>query len=267
VRLNDQWIDQPLRWKKPRRIFVCAHGDLFHEAVPDEWIDRIFAVMALAPQHIFLVLTKRPERMREYIANAAGRVADAVQPLRTDRRAVGPLPHIDPGQRWWPLPNCWPGVSVEDQPTADERIPLLLDVPEPQIPDVPRETPVVAYCLCSGQASSTRAARWLEAAGYTDVAVLTGGLPAWEAADFPRAPIHPDDARRITTWIPPPRQATGATGGSLIAESAFLAGEQRLPGEPRCRIGLQRLGGLCQVGEQRRQRRCRSPEERQCGPP
>lgn len=129
VRLNDQWIDQPLRWKKPRRIFVCAHGDLFHEAVPDEWIDRIFAVMALAPQHIFLVLTKRPERMREYIANAAGRVADAVQPLRTDRRAVGPLPHIDPGQRWWPLPNCWPGVSVEDQPTADERIPLLLDTP------------------------------------------------------------------------------------------------------------------------------------------
>ncbi len=105
-------------------------------------------------------------------------------------------------------------------------IPLLLDVPEPQIPDVPRETPVVAYCLCSGQASSTRAARWLEAAGYTDVAVLTGGLPAWEAAGFRCAPIHPDDARRIATWITPPRQASGATGGSLIAESAFLAGEQ-----------------------------------------
>ena len=105
-------------------------------------------------------------------------------------------------------------------------IPLLLDAPEPQIPDVPRETPVVAYCLCSGQASSTRAARWLEAAGYADVAVLTGGLPAWEAAGFPRAPIHPDDARRIATWIPPPRQATGAAGGSLIAESAFLAGEK-----------------------------------------
>jgi protein gp37 len=58
----------PLRWKRPRKIFVCAHGDLFHESVPDEWIDRVFAVMALAPQHVFQVLTKRPERMREYMS-------------------------------------------------------------------------------------------------------------------------------------------------------------------------------------------------------
>jgi hypothetical protein len=58
---------EPLRWKRPRKIFVCAHGDLFHEKVPDEWIDRCFAVMALTPQHVFQVLTKRPERMREYL--------------------------------------------------------------------------------------------------------------------------------------------------------------------------------------------------------
>lgn len=51
---------EPLRWRRPRKIFVCAHGDLFHDSVPDEWIDRVFAVMALAPQHVFQVLTKRP---------------------------------------------------------------------------------------------------------------------------------------------------------------------------------------------------------------
>lgn len=66
VRFNADWLDQPLRWRRPRRIFVCAHGDLFHEGVPDEWIDRVFAVMALAPQHTFQVLTKRPERARAY---------------------------------------------------------------------------------------------------------------------------------------------------------------------------------------------------------
>ena len=48
VRFNEQWLTQPLQWKRPRRIFVCAHGDLFHENVPDEWIDKVFAVMALA---------------------------------------------------------------------------------------------------------------------------------------------------------------------------------------------------------------------------
>ena len=63
VRFNEQWLTQPLQWKRPRMIFVCAHADLFHEAVSDEWIDRVFAVMALAPHHQFQVLTKRSARM------------------------------------------------------------------------------------------------------------------------------------------------------------------------------------------------------------
>jgi len=61
-----------LRWKKPRKIFVCAHSDLFHESVPDEWNDQIFAVMALAPQHTFQVLTTRPERMLAYLSRIGG---------------------------------------------------------------------------------------------------------------------------------------------------------------------------------------------------
>jgi protein gp37 len=60
----------PLRWKKPRQIFVNSMSDLFHENVPYEWIDKIFAVMALCPQHTFQVLTKRSARMRGYLSAA-----------------------------------------------------------------------------------------------------------------------------------------------------------------------------------------------------
>ncbi len=126
VRFNEQWLDQPLRWKKPRRIFVCAHGDLFHENVPDEWIDRVFAVMALSPHHQFQVLTKRADRMRAYLAFGAGyrerlnAIGSAVLEL-DDERVL--LSHA------LPLPNVWLGVSVEDQARAKERIPALLETP------------------------------------------------------------------------------------------------------------------------------------------
>lgn len=136
VRFNEQWLDQPLRWRKPRRIFVCAHGDLFHENVPDKWIDRIFAVMALCPQHTFQVLTKRAGRMREYCSdNLAVRVQNAVDNLEPDGfwKFPGHEPWVisdfdrDGGQDR--LPNVWLGVSVEDQQRADERIPDLLATP------------------------------------------------------------------------------------------------------------------------------------------
>lgn len=138
VRFNEQALLAPLRWKKPRRIFVCSTSDLFQDAVPDEWIDRVFAVMALAPQHTFQVLTKRAGRMREYMDLAVGRIADQIMVLRkTDiavragmgPSAVAPLPHIRPGAAWWPLANVWLGVSVEDQAAADTRIPVLLATP------------------------------------------------------------------------------------------------------------------------------------------
>lgn len=133
VRFNAQWLDQPLRWTKPRKIFVCAHGDLFHDGVSDDWLDQIFAVMALCPQHAFQILTKRPERMRDYLTQACGRIADriiAMRRARGDRDMVlAPLAHVAPGSPWWPLPNVWLGVSVEDQARADERIPVLLDTP------------------------------------------------------------------------------------------------------------------------------------------
>lgn len=145
VRLNEDWLDQPLRWRRSRRIFVCAHGDLFHEAVPDEWIDKVFAVMALAPRHTFQVLTKRSGRMRAYMndPNVAGRVGSQIETLTHSSVAkrfgvaangIGPIPDgvggkRYGGERWWPLPNVWLGVSAEDQIRAEERIPDLLATP------------------------------------------------------------------------------------------------------------------------------------------
>ena len=122
VRFNEQWLDQPLRWKKPRMVFVCAHGDLFHESVPDEWIDQVFAVMALtSTRHTFQILTKRAERMREYMTKRDEKLT--IPTLMGARDASVII------KKYWPLPNVWLGVSVEDQERADERMPLLLDTP------------------------------------------------------------------------------------------------------------------------------------------
>jgi len=142
VRFNEALLTQPLRWKRPRRIFVCAHGDLFHENVPDEWIDLVFAVMALCPHHTFQVLTKRSNRMWRYLADPA--TPDRIYDLVCDMAVAGEadvvliapgLPtDIAPAGRHvhlslWPLPNVWLGVSVEDQARADLRIPDLLATP------------------------------------------------------------------------------------------------------------------------------------------
>lgn len=152
VRFNEEWLDQPLRWKRPRRIFVCAHGDLFHESVPDEWIDRVFAVMALAPHHTFQVLTKRAERMRGYLTDddlnhrisaALGSMLDGdwIWDHSRLRPAIDGLIDAFIGHRMtdddlveylpapMPLPNVWLGVSAEDQARADQRIPHLLETP------------------------------------------------------------------------------------------------------------------------------------------
>ena len=131
VRTHADRLDQPLRWKKPRMIFVNSMSDLFHEDVPDLFIDQAFAVMALAPQHIFQVLTKRPERMREYLSSTdvVQRVIHQAFKLDCEAGAWMNADHNIGGYEIMPLPNVWLGVSVENQAAADERIPLLLDTP------------------------------------------------------------------------------------------------------------------------------------------
>lgn len=151
----DRIWEEPLRRKKPTTWFVNSMGDLFHPNVPDALIDRVFAVMALCPQHRFQVLTKHPERMREWFSErwqasrfdqGTGRdtrvrevIEEMINPIFggwADRYA-----DTENNDHWtdegqcialqfdWPLSNVWLGVSVEDQARADERIPILLDTP------------------------------------------------------------------------------------------------------------------------------------------
>jgi protein gp37 len=125
-------LTRPLRWRKPRRIFAVSMGDPFHENVHDSWLDRIFAVMALCPQHTFQVLTKRPERMREYLT--APRPWERVSShIISDELVVGRSFDKSMAMAWaydkGYLPNVWVGVTVEDQCRADERLSHLLATP------------------------------------------------------------------------------------------------------------------------------------------
>lgn len=127
VNLVEDRLELPLSWTRPRRIFVNAQSDLFHKDVPDEFIARVWAVMALAPRHTFQILTKRHGRMRSLLASPDfhASVSRKVRGHVTLRPLDG---HGDEAARW-PLPNVWLGVSVEDQQRADLRIPALLDTP------------------------------------------------------------------------------------------------------------------------------------------
>jgi protein gp37 len=159
VRLNEDWLDQPLCWRGPRMIFVCAHGDLFHEAVPDEWIDRVFAVMALAPRHTFQVLTKRPERARAYFDGRRANFGRASEVLADMDNYLSAGDHQDAvdlldvsAATGKPMPNVWLGTSVEDQSTADARIPHLLATPAAVrfVSAEPLLGPVLLDDMCDG---------------------------------------------------------------------------------------------------------------------
>lgn len=104
VQTHNDRLDQPLRWKKPRMIFVNSMSDLFHESVPYEFINKVFQTMYDAKQHTFQILTKRPVRMFNFVSSSAY-LSNA------------------------PLENVWLGVSCENQETTDERIPVLLQTP------------------------------------------------------------------------------------------------------------------------------------------
>ena len=160
----------PLKWKKPRRIFVNSMGDLFHESVPDAWIDKVMAVAALTPHHTYQFLTKRSKRLRDYMSKGAVENVYA-EACRHDQTLT---------DRWkWPLPNVWHGISAEDQTRADERIPDLLATPaavrfisfEPLLGDV-----FIENWLATG------AFHW----------AIAGGESGAQAR-----PMHPDWARAI----------------------------------------------------------------------
>jgi protein gp37 len=104
IKIHWDRLQYPKQWREPRMIFVNSMSDLFHEEVPLDFIDAVFQVMRETPQHIFQVLTKRPERMLEYSQS-----------------------HVIGSVRW--PANVWAGVSVENQYWAERRTPLLKQVP------------------------------------------------------------------------------------------------------------------------------------------
>ena len=109
VTVHEDTVPEPLRWRKPRVVFVNSMSDLFHARVPDAFIASVFAVMAVTPQHTYQVLTKRPRRMRALLASDAfcSQVGAAVGALGLGTAADrAPLP--------WPAPNVWLGTSIEN---------------------------------------------------------------------------------------------------------------------------------------------------------
>lgn len=107
VTLHPERLDEPLKWKKPRRVFVCSMGELFHEDVPTWMRFEVLDIVLLIKQHTFLILTKRPANMKEFFEwyySKAGRTTETIK-------------------------NLWLGVTAESQEMADERIPLLLQTP------------------------------------------------------------------------------------------------------------------------------------------
>lgn len=121
VQLRPDKLDLPVRWKRPRRIFVNSMSDLFHDDVDYAYICQVFAVMALAPQHTFQLLTKRHARMRSLLSGTNAKRDILLSAQLIKGAEMDDIP--------WPLPNVWLGVSVENQQWANIRIPALLDTP------------------------------------------------------------------------------------------------------------------------------------------
>lgn len=181
VRLVPEALDLPLRWKKPRRVFVNSMSDLFHEDVPEAFIGAVFTVMASSPQHTFQVLTKRAERMRDVVSRIRWHVGMAF-PSWAPRQILTRLASLSPDDwraiedgrpaqpqqppPWAVPPNVWLGVSVENQAAADERIPHLLATPA-----------AVRFLSCEPLLGEVSLRRWF----------FAGHHPSWDG--------HPDRAR------------------------------------------------------------------------
>ncbi len=117
-------LGKPSRWKKPRFVFVNSQSDLFHESVSDQFIGQVFATMWLARRHTYLILTKRPERAWHWFRSAGWLAVNAA----LYASGIRVIPGGTDGPNW-PLANVWLGVSTENQRFADQRIPILLELP------------------------------------------------------------------------------------------------------------------------------------------
>lgn len=193
-------LQQVLHWRRPRRIFWNAHGDLFHESVPLEWIDRCLAVMALTGQHTHQLLTKRPQRAFDYFTDAGGawnwkdKVRKLVDELKPSSLWNGSAYQAKYNlEKSGILPNVWLGTSTEDQERAEERIPILL------------ETPAAVHWISAEPLLGPLNLRHIDV-GFGAIDALSGGIVSEAHIDWvvvggesgPGArPMHPDWARSL----------------------------------------------------------------------
>jgi protein gp37 len=244
IDFSEARLMEPLKWRKPAVVFVGDMADLFHPNVTDEMLDRIFAVMALRPDCLFLVLTKRPERMREYLVKQckAHNIADCAGNISGQRLSF----KLD----GFPLPNVWFGVTAESQVAADERVPHLLATPavrrfvsaEPMLGAI-NITPYIGHnahhCRC-GWHKTELDGSWF--AGKFTCHKCGDACSTYDALDWvicggesgPNArPMHPDWARSLRDqcaaagakfffkpwgeWTPHTPVAGGDLGGDVRA--------------------------------------------------
>jgi protein gp37 len=244
VRLLEDRLGQPLKWRKPRMVFINSMGDLFHEDVPEEWIDKVFAVMAATPRHTYQVLTKRPERMRDQVS----RLARTINPLEKEARAFGHTFNFEGHSLLrWPIPNVWLGTSVEDQRRADERIPHLLDTPAAVrfVSAEPLLGPIDTRLYLSSLARDRYEAEAMEMGAFRHGPFLDWVIAGGESGPSAR-PMHPDWARSLRDQC----QAAGVPfffkqWGEWGPSSAFGYAHPKWPGIRRCgkKVGGRLLDG------------------------
>ena len=205
VELIPEQLEIPLRRRKPTRYFVNSMSDLFHESLPDEAIDRVFAVMALCPQHTFQVLTKRAERMQDYF-DIPGYRQEMIGIEAEKRSGLSRWQDAGCGassmRATWILPfsNVWLGVSCENQQYANERIPLLLQTPaavrfvsaEPLLGAIDLGGAVGCGYYCDERVGHVDHAFWTRGIKSPIDWVIVGGESGPDAR-----PMHPDWARSI----------------------------------------------------------------------
>jgi len=198
VTLHPERLEQPFRWREPSKIFVCSMGDLFHEDVPFDYIDRVFSVMYVSPEHTFMVLTKRPERMKEYFNT---RPRDS---MKQERVLVIDEMGASNYSVSLPLRNVWLGVTAENQEQADKRIPVLLQIPaavrfvsvEPMLGPVDLTELPIPYEICNRGFNFNALTDQDDEHFYNDHPKIDWVICGGESGPGAR-PMHPDWTRSL----------------------------------------------------------------------
>jgi protein gp37 len=184
ITLHDDRLAIPVRWRRPRRVFVNSMSDLFHDAVPDDFLACVWAVMATTPAHTYQVLTKRHARMRSLLSSVRfiNEVCSFIEFWGEEQDAS-----LLDFELTWPVPHVWLGVSAEDHKRAQLRVPALLDTPA-----------AVRFLSCEPLLGPVDLRPWIREKhppGTTPPPmswVITGGESGRQAR-----PAHPDWFRQI----------------------------------------------------------------------